>query len=150
MMTNAESLAEAVRDGVSTLEAALEEHLDVEHNVSEEDAVRLLAYSNMGWGARAVGPDGGARTVDEFVRLLDLKAFLPLLDDQTDSEYPLGSLVSYGTDAAQVIGRRAASPFVTPRYDDWELFIKMLEGGRVGFVGESEVESVDVDGTAGE
>ncbi len=149
-MTDADALAEAVRDGDMTLEAALEEHLDGEHDVSEEDAVRLLAYANMGWGARAVGPDGGTRTVDEFVRLFDLKAFLPLLDDQRDSDHPLGSLVSYGGDAAQVIGRRAGSPFVTPRYDDYELLIEMLEGGTVGFVGEGEVEPADGYGAGDE
>lgn len=147
---NAKGLVETVLDGRLTFEAAVDEHLGDRFDGSLEDVARLIGYANMGWHERVIDLDGSTRTVAEFVDEFGLAPFRPLLDQQDEFRYPMGSIVSYGGDACQVIGRRAVSPFATPRYDDYELLIEALESGTVGFVGEGEVEPVEGDEASGD
>lgn len=142
---DAASLAEAVRDGRMTLEAALEEHLDGKTDEPEETVIRYLAYFNMGFSGRVVDLNDRALTVAEVVRELDLAPFLPLLDRTEDFKFPLGELVIYEGETFQVIGRRAVSAFAAPRFGDFELLIESLTGNRFGFVCEDEVEPVEAD-----
>ena len=142
---DAKSLAEAVRDGRLTLEAALEEHLDGKTDEPEEDVIRTLAHHNMGWTERQVDLDDRTLTVAEFVKELDLAAFLPLLDRTEDFRFPLGDLVIYEGETFQIIGRRAITAFAAPRFGDFELLIESLTRNMVGFVSENEVEPMDSD-----
>jgi hypothetical protein len=140
---DASSLAEAVRNGRMTLEAALEEHLDGKTDEPEENVIRIMAHHNMGFVDRSVDLDERTLTVAEFVRELDLVPFLPLLDRTEDFKFPLGDLVTYEGEAFMVIGRRATTPLAAPRFGDFELLIEALTGNKVGFVSEDEVETVD-------
>lgn len=142
---DATSLAEAVREGRMTLEAALEEHLDGKTDHSEEDVIRTLAHHNMGWAERMVELDDRTLTVAEFVNELDLAPFLPLLDRIESFKYPLGDLVTYEDEAYMVIGRRAVTALAAPKFGDFELLIESLTGNRVGFVSENDVEPVEGD-----
>ncbi len=142
---DAASLAEAVRNGQLTLEAALEEHLDGKTDEPEENVIRTLAHHNMGWQDRTVDLDDRTLTVAEFVRELDLAPFLPLLDRTEDFKFPLGDLVTYEDEAFMVIGRRAVTAFAAPRFGDFELLIEAMTGNRFGFVSEAEVEPVEGD-----
>lgn len=140
---DATTLAEAVRGGRMTFEAALEEHLDGKTDQSEEDVIRILAHHNMGWTERQVGLDDHTLTVAEFVRELDLAAFLPLLDRTEDFQFSLGELVAYEDETFQIIGRRAVSAFAAPRFGDFELLIESLTRNMAGFVSENDVEPVE-------
>ena len=142
---DAKTLAEAVRDGRMTFEAALEEHLDGKTDEPEETVFRTLAYHNMGWHERTVDLDDRTLTVAEYVRELDLTAFLPLLDRIEEFQFPLGALVIYEGETFQVIGRRAITAFAAPRFGDFELLIESLTRNMVGFASENEVEPVDGD-----
>ena len=142
---DAKSLAEAVRQGRMTLEAALEEHLDGKTDEPEEDVIRYLAYWNMGWQDRTVDVDDRTMTVAEFVREFDLAQFLPLLDRTEDFKYPLGDLVVYEDETFQVIGRRAITALAVLRFGDFELLIESLTRNMAGFVSEDEVEPVEGD-----
>ena len=137
------SLAEAVREGRMTLEAALEEHLDGKTEQQEEDVIRTLAHHNMGWTERTVELDDRTLAVAEFVKELDLAPFLPLLDRIEDFKFPLGNLVVYEDETFQVIGRRAITALAVPRFGDFELLIESLTRNMVGFVSEDEVEPVE-------
>lgn len=139
----ATSLAEAVRDGRMTLEAALEEHLDGKTDQTEEDVIRTLAHHNMGFVDRHVDLDDRTMTVAEFVKEFNLSPFLPLLDRIEDFKYPLGDLVTFEDEAYMVIGRRAITALAAPKFGDFELLIESLTGNRIGFVSEDEVEPVD-------
>ncbi len=142
---DAKALAEAVREGRMTFEAALEEHLDGKYDVPDETVFRTLAHHNMGWQDRTLDLDDRTLTVAEFVQEFDLAPFLPLLDRLKDFRFPLGDLVIYEGETFQVIGRRAISPFAAPRFGDFELLIESLTRNMVGFVSESEVEPVEGD-----
>ena len=142
---DAKSLAEAVRQGRMTLEAALEEHLDGKTDEPEEDVIRYLAYWNMGRQDRTVDVDDRTMTVADFVREFDLAQFLPLLDRTEDFKYPLGDLVVYEDETFQVIGRRAITALAVPRFRDFELLIESLTRNMAGFVSEDEVEPVEGD-----
>jgi len=139
----AKTLAEAVREGRMTLEAALEEHLDGKTDQPEEDVIRSLAHHNMGWTERTVDLDERTLTVAEYVKELDLTLFLPLLDRIEEFQFPLGELVAYEGETFQVIGRRAVTAFAAPRFGDFELLIESLTRNMAGFVSESEVEPVE-------
>ena len=140
---DAKGLAEAVRQGRMTLEAALEEHLDGKTDQPEEDVIRTLAHHNMGWQDRTVDLDDRTLTVAEFVKELDLAPYLPLLDRTEDFRFPLGDLVAYESETFQVIGRRAVTAFAAPRFGDFELLIESLSRDMAGFVSEDEVEPVE-------
>jgi len=140
---DATKLAEAVLDGRLTLEVALDEHLDGRYDGPVDDLYRVLGYANLGQTDRVLDLDGETLTVAEFVEEFGLAPFRPLLDQQGGFRFSIGDLVSYDGQAAQVIGRRAVTPFATPQFDDWELLIEVLESGTVGFVGEGEVEPDD-------
>lgn len=140
---NAKSLAEAVREGRMTLEAALEELLDGKTDQPEEDVIRTLAHHNMGWLDRMIELDDRTLTVAEFVKELDLAPFLPLLDRTEDFKWPLGEIVAYEGEAFQVIGRRAITALAVPRFGDFELLIESLSRNMAGFVSEDEVEPVE-------
>ena len=140
---NATSLAEAVREGRMTLEAALEEHLDGKTDLSEEDVIRTLAHHNMGWQERMIELDDHTLTVAEFVKDLALEPFLPLLDRTEGFKFPLGDLVVYEDEAFQVIGRRAITALAVPRFGDFELLIESLTRNMAGFVSENDVEPVE-------
>jgi len=140
---DATSLAEAVRQGRITLEAALEEHLDGKTDEPDEDVIRTLAHHNMGWTERTVDLDDRTLTVAEFVKELDLAPFLPLLDRTEDFQISLGALVVYEDETFQVIGRRAVTAFAAPRFGDFELLIESLTRNMAGFVNENDVESVE-------
>jgi hypothetical protein len=142
---DAKTLAEAVRQGRMTLEAALEEHLDGKTDQPEEDVIRTLAHHNMGWQDRMIELDDRTLTVAEFVKELDLKPFLSLLDRLEDFRFPLGDLVAYEGETFQVIGRRAVTAFAAPRFGDFELLIESLTRSMAGFVSENDVEPVDGD-----
>jgi len=140
---DAKSLAEAVREGRMTLEAAIEEHMDSKTDLSEEDVIRTLAHHNMGWQDRTVDLDDRTLTVAEFVKEHALEPFLPLLDRLEDFRFPLGDLVVYEDETFQVIGRRATSALTMPRFGDFELLIESLARNMAGFVSEVEVEPVE-------
>lgn len=142
-MNTATALAEAVREGRMTFEAALEDHLDGKTREPEENLFRYMAYFNMGWQDRTVDLDEGTFTVAEFVKQFDLEPFLPLLDRIEDFRFPLGDLVIYEDETFQVIGRRAISAFAAPRFGDFELLIESLTRNMAGFVSEDEVEPVE-------
>ena len=142
-MNTATALAEAVREGRMTFEAALEDHLDGKTDEPEENVFRIMAYFNMGWQDRTVDLDEGKFTVAEFVKQFGLQPFLPLLDRTEDFRFPLGDLVAYEDETFQVIGRRAISAFAAPRFGDFELLIESLTRNMAGFVSEDEVESVE-------
>jgi len=144
---DATTLAEAVRQGRMTLEAALEEHLDGKTDMSEEDVIRTLAHHNMGWSERTVDLNDHTLTVAEFVTELHLEPFLPLLDRTEDFRFPLGDLVAYEDETFQVIGRRAVTALAAPRFGDFELLIESLTRNRAGFVNENDVEAVEGDET---
>lgn len=147
---DAKTLAESVRNGELTLEAALEEHLDGKYDGPEEDVIRTLAHHNMGFHNRLVDPDEGKQTVAEFVRQFDLAPFLPLLDRHEESLHSLGDIVIYEGQSYQVIGRREVSPLAAPRFDDWELLIEALDGSTSEFVGEGHVEALDDENSSAE
>ena len=142
---DAKTLAEAVREGRMTFEAALEEHLEGRYDGPDDTVFRTLAHHNMGWQDRTVDVEDRTLTVAEFVREYGLVPFLPLLDRTEGFQFPLGALVIYEDDAFQVIGRRAVSAFAAPRFGDFELLIESLSRNMVGFVGENDVESVEDD-----
>lgn len=144
-MNDATALAEAVREGRMTFEAALEEHLDGKTREPEENIFRYMAYFNMGWQDRMVDVDEGTFTVAEFVKQFDLQPFLPLLDRTEDFRFPLGDLVTYEGETFQIIGRRAISAFAAPRFGDFELLIESLTRNMAGIVSEDEVEPVEGD-----
>lgn len=149
-MRSATELAEAIRTGELSFESALEEALGDDYDGLLDDVFRTLGHFNLGERDGTVDLGDGPLTVAEFVNLYGLAPFLPLLDWQADFRFPLGEVVAYGDEAYRVIGRRATSPFATPRYDEYELLIEALNGGSVGFVGEGEVEPVDGDEPGGE
>jgi glycine dehydrogenase subunit 2 len=103
-MNTATALAEAVREGRMTFEAALEDHLDGKTREPEENLFRYMAYFNMGWQDRTVDLDEGTFTVAEFVKQFDLEPFLPTPAVRRDGE-------RYWLDAARPdsIGRVHAS-----------------------------------------
>jgi len=144
---DAKTLAEAVRDGQLTLEAALEEHLEGKTDEPEEDVIRIMAHHNMGWSERTVDLEDRTLTVAEFVKELDLAPFLPLLDRTEDFKYPLGDLVTYEDESFQVIGRRAVTAFAAPQFGDFEILIESLTRNMAGFVNENDVEAVESDGS---
>lgn len=147
---DAKTLAEAVRNGELTLEAALEEHLGGKTDEPEESVIRTLAHHNMGWQERTVDLGDRSVTVAEFVRELGLAPFLPLLDRHEESLYSLGDIVIYEGQSNQVIGRREVSPLAAPRFDDWELLIEALDGSTSEFVGEGHVEALDDENSSAE
>lgn len=140
-MKDTQALTNAVRSGELSFETALEEAL----GDFEDSVLRILGKFNLGDRDRIVKVGGVPENVEEFVARHGLQPFVALLDAKEDSEFSIGSVVSYGGVACRVIGRRAVSPFAMPRYDDYELLIESLESGTVGFVGESEVEPVETD-----
>ncbi len=142
------ALAEAVRSGELSFETALEEALgDLDDPLY--DVFRILGFFNIGDRDRSV--EGGVpENVGEFVAQHGLQPFMALLNDLEGSEFSIGDVVSYGGSACRVLGRRAVSPFATPRYDDHELLLESLESGTVGFVGEGEIEALDDEKLTGE
>lgn len=143
-------LAEAVRSGELSFETALEEALGDDFDGSLDDVFRVLGNFTLGDRDRIVVLDGIPENVGEFVTRYKLHPFLALLNTLEDSEFSIGSIVTYGGSACRVLGRRAVSPFATPRYDDHELLLESLESGTVGFVGEGEIEALDDEKLIGE
>lgn len=139
-----QALADAVRNGELSFETALEEAL-YNHDDPLDDVLRILGLYNLGDRNRNVDLNGVSVNVEEFVAQHDLTPFVALLNNQEDFHLSIGGVVSYGGGACRILGRKAVSPFATPRYDDWELLIESLDSGTVGFVGEGEVESVEND-----
>ena len=138
-----EVLADAVRNGDLFFETALEEALGDDYDGSLDDVFRVLGHFNLGDRDSTVDMGGVQENIGDFVARTGLQSFVVLLNDLKDSEFSIGDVVSYGGSACRILGRRAMSPFATPRYDDYELLIESLESGTVGFVGEGEVEPVD-------
>jgi hypothetical protein len=143
-MSKAQELADAVRNGELSFETALEEALD-NHDDPLDDVLRILGFYNLGDRNRSVDLGGVTVNVEEFVARYNLTPFVALLNDQEGFHLGIGEVVSYGGGAYRILGRRAVSPFATPRYDDWELLIESLDSGTVGFVGEGEVDPVEGD-----
>ena len=139
---NNEALADAVRTGELSFETALEEALGDSED-SLDDVYRVLGQFNLGDRDRSVDVGGVSENVGEFVARNGLQPFVALLNELEGSQLPIGQIVSYGGSACRVLGRRAVSPFATPRYDDYELLLESLESGTVGFVGEGEAEALD-------
>lgn len=142
-------LTDAVRSGELSFEAALEEALG-DFDDPLDDVFRILGYFSIGDRHRFLKMGGVPVNVEEFVARHGLQPFVALLNDQEDSEFFVGQVVSYGGSACRVLGRRAVSPFAMPRFDDHELLIESLESGTVGFVGQSEVQPVDDENSSGE
>ena len=143
------ALADAVRSGELSFETALEEALGGDYEDSLDDVFRVLGSFNVGDRNRSVVVDGVSEGIGQFVARHGLQPFVSLLNDLEDSQFSIGEIVSYGGSACRVLGRRAVSPFATPRYDDFELLLESLESGTVGFVGEGEAEGLEDENPSG-
>ena len=137
-------LAEAVLDGGTDCDAALEHHLHDNYRgplevLSITDAHLALSCANMGWRDRVVDLDAGRMTVARAIEEFGLGPFLPLFDRREQARFRRGEVVRYEGRLCRVLGRRAVTPFALPRLDGWELFVETLDGKTAAFVGESEV-----------
>jgi hypothetical protein len=138
-------LVKAVLDGVLSLEAALELHL--EHASDLNRIYAAICYSHTGQLERVIDLPGNP-TVSEVMEQHHLGPFIPLVNDQgldrhNEIQFPVGTLVDFYGDSCKVIGRRKTTILALPAEDDFELFLESPDGHPMYFVGESMVSEIE-------